>query len=294
MDEGKMRRYISKKAMQSNGKRAVNDIATVLFLLSLLALTPVGAYEAEETFRDCATCPEMVVLPAGEFTMGFPVGERGIGDKEAPQRQVTIPGPFAVGKYEVTVGQYEEFVRETNHNTENCNFLRGKSWDDPGFNQTGDHPIVCVSWYDASEYASWLSTKTGHKYRLLTEAEWEYAARAGTTTAYHFGRMISPNQARYDSDGSLAVGSFPANAFGLHDMHGNASEWVEDCWHIKHKDAPTDGSAWLNRCEGKRMVRGGGWDTINPDLVRSAYRYRESENYRRFSLGFRVARDLTP
>ena len=280
--------------ISENGRRAASSIAVVLFLLLLSSLTSANAYQVGETFRDCETCPEMVVLPAGEFMMGFPAGDRGQGDKEYPQRRVTIPKPFAVGKYEVTLGQYAEFVEETKHQTENCNFLRGKSWDDPGFAQTNDYPVVCVSWYDVSAYIDWLSTKTRHKYRLLTEAEWEYAARAGTTTAYHFGRTILPNQAQYARDGTAAVGSFPANVFGLHDMHGNVWEWVEDCWHFKYKDAPTDGSAWLGRCEGKRMARGGSWGTVNPDLIKSAYRYRYSENYREFTLGFRVAQTLTP
>ena len=283
-----MKVYTSK-----DSKKIVNGIAAGLFLLSLSPLTSVNAYEVGETFRDCETCPEMVMLPAGKFMMGFPAGDRGQGDKEYPRRQVTIAKPFAVGKYEVTLGQYAEFVEETKHKTENCNFLRGKSWDDPGFDQTNNHPVVCVSWYDVSAYIDWLSTKTKHEYRLLTESEWEYAARAGTTTAYHFGRTILPNQAQYAKDGTAAVGSFPANSFGLHDMHGNVWEWVEDCWHFKYKDAPTDGSAWLSRCEGKRMARSGSWGTVNPDLIRSAYRYRYSENYREYGLGFRVARDLS-
>ena len=178
---------------------------------------------------------------------------RGRDDDEGPQRQVTIPKPFAVGKYAVTVGQYAEFVRETKHRTGNC-YDSKSSWDDPGFKQTNDHPVVCVSWDDASSYDDasnyvyWLSLKTRREYRLLTEAEWEYAARAGTTTPYYFGRMISANMAEYYSNGTASVGSFPANAFRLHDMHGNVWEWVEDCWHDYYTDAPTNGDAWLSRC----------------------------------------------
>ena len=143
-------------------------------------------------------------------------------DDEGLQHRVTILKPFAVGKYEVTLGQYAEFIRETKHKAGSCDVPIGKSWNDPGFEQSNDHPVVCVSWDDASNYAYWLSMKTGHEYRLLTEAEWEYAARAGTTMAYHFGRMLLGNQANYDNnEGTVAVGSFPANAFGLHDMHGN-------------------------------------------------------------------------
>ena len=216
-----------------NSKRIVNGITAVLFLLLLSALTSVSAYQVGDTFRDCATCPEMVVLPAGKFTMGSPEGERGRDDDEGPQHQVTISKPFAVGKYEVTVGQY--------------------------------------------------------------------AARAGTTTPYHFGRMILGNQANYgiNNGGTLAVGSFPANAFGLHDMHGNVWEWVEDCWHDDYTGAPTNGNAWLSGCkqnyEGKynRVLRGGSW-AREPEYLRSANRDRISATGRSSDFGFRVARTLTP
>ena len=296
-----MKVLIEKQAMRLNGKKAVNGIAVVLFLLLLSALTSVSAYQMGDTFRDCPTCPEMVVLPAGKFTMGSPLGERGRDDDEGPQRQVTIPQPFAVGKYEVTVGQYAEFVRETKHRTGNCKDSK-RSWDDPGFKQTNDHPVVCVSWNDASSYDDvstyvyWLSLKTGHEYRLLTEAEWEYAARAGTTTPYYFGRMILANMAQYGgSNGTVAVGSFPANAFGLHDMHGNVWEWVEDCWHGDYTGAPTDGSAWISGCRDKdrRMLRGGSW-VNNPGYLRSAVRTWDGASDRYDSGGFRVARTLTP
>ena len=314
-----MKVYISKQAMRSNGKRVVNGIVAVLFLLLLSALTSVNAYQVGDTFRDCPTCPEMVVLPAGKFMMGSPEEERGRGDNEGPQHQVTIPKPFAVGKYEVIVGQYAEFVRETKHKAGNCIFPRSKSWNDSGFDQTNNHPVVCVSWDDASTYVYWLSVKTGHEYRLLTEAEWEYAARAGTITAYHFGKMIFGNQANYDfdNDGTVAVGSFPASAFGLHDMHGNVFEWVEDCWHDDYTGAPTNGSAWLSGCRksnegdcvgsynwvryckehfvGKeiRVVRGGSWYN-DPENLRSANRVVSDATIRDLSYGFRVARDLTP
>ena len=254
------------------------------------------SYEVGKTFRDCATCPAMVVLPAGEFIMGSPEGETGRDDDEGPQRQVTIPNPFAVGKYEVTIAQFVEFIEETKHEIGDCSLIEGRSWNNPGFKQTDNHPAVCVSWHDASTYADWLSTKTGHGYRLLTEAEWEYAARAGTTTAYHFGRVISSNQAQYASEGTVAVGSFAANAFGLHDMHGNVWEWVQDCWHPDYKKAPTDGSAWLNFCiqnDRFRMLRGGS-GANEPLLLRSAARGGVSAAFRGNDGGFRVARTLNP
>ena len=292
-----MKVYISKRAMRLNGKKAVSGIAAVLFLLLLSALTSVNAYQVGDTFRDCATCPEMVVLPAGKFTMGSPEGERGRHDDEGPQHQVTIPKPFAVSKYEVTVGQYAEFVRETKHKAGNCDFPEGQSWRDPGFKQTNNHPVVCVNWDDASTYVYWLSMKTGHEYRLLTEAEWEYAARAGTTTPYHFGRMILGNQANYDfnNEGTIAVGNFRANAFGLHDMHGNVDEWVEDCWHDDYSGAPTNGSVWLSGCYDVdvRVLRGGSWLDV-PRVLRSAFRGGDDASGRSGDDGFRVARTLTP
>ena len=300
--QGKMEVYISKKIM--HGKKTVNYIVTALFLLLLSSLTPVNAYQEGEIFRDCATCPEMVVLPAGEFIMGSPKGEIARRVSEGPQRWVTIPNPFAVGKYEVTVGQFAEFVQETNHSTGYCgNKSKYGSWRNPSdFKQTNNHPVVCVNWDDASAYADWLSAKTGHEYRLLSEAEWEYAVRAGTNTAYHFGRVISSNQAQYAREGTAAVGSFPTNAFGLYDMHGNVWEWVQDCLHPDYTDAPTDGSAWIDFCRivapGQRqnerynMLRGGSWVDGSEDL-RSASRGRGISDNRAFIHGFRVARTFT-
>ena len=293
-----MKVFIEKQTMRLCGKRAVSGIVAVLLLLLLSALTSVNAYQMGDTFRDCEVCPVMVVLPAGKFIMGSPEDERKRDDDEGPQHLVTIPQPFAVGKYEVTVEQYAEFVRETKHSTGYCgNDSDHGSWRDPsGLKQTDNHPVVCVSWDDASEYVYWLSVKTGHEYRLLTEAEWEYAARAGTTTAYHFGRMVLANMAQYASNGTAAVGSFPDNAFGLHDMHGNVWEWVEDCWHGDYTGAPTDGSAWISGCDDDddpRVLRGGSWD-VGPQFLRSADRGRYSASYRSLNFGFRVARTLTP
>ena len=305
-----MKIYISKQIMQSNGKRAVNGIAAVLFLLLLSALTFVNAYQVGDTFRDCEVCPEMVVLPAGKFMMGSPEGERGRWISEGPQHQVTISQPFAVGKYEVTVGQYTAFGEEAGHITGRCDFPEeswdpirlsqtnnhlGESWNNSRFDQTNNHPVTCVSWYDASTYAVWLSVKTGYEYRLLSEAEWEYAARAGTTTAYYFGRMILGDIAQHIRDTTAAVGSFPANAFGLHDMHGNVSEWVEDCSHVGYVGAPTNGSSWLSGCYDaqRRGLRGGSWDD-RPGGLRSANRNWFNAPDRRNTNGFRVARDFTP
>ena len=241
-----------------------------------------------DTFRDCATCPEMVVVPAGSFMMGSQVSERGRINDEGPQHRVTISKPFAVGKYEVTVGQFEEFVNETKH--------PNNEWRNPSFKQSANHPVVYVSWIDAKVYNAWLSTKTGQNYRLLSEAEWEYVARAGTTTAYHFGATISPSQANYNRGRgrTVEVGSYPTNAFGLHDVHGNVWEWVEDCWHNDYNGAPSDGLAWTVNCdEDRRVLRGGSWGH-GPKVLRSADRFSFVARNRYDFNGFRVARDLTP
>ena len=214
--------------------------------------------------------------------MGSAKEERGGHSDERPQRQVVISKPFAVGKYEITVGQFAEFVREARHEYESCG-------------EANDHPVACISWDDASAYIDWLSATTGHEYRLLTEAEWEYAARAGTTTAYHTGEVILVNQAQYSVNGATAVGSFPANAFGLYDMHGNVWEWVEDCWHDDYTGAPTDGSSWLSECKNVnlRILRGGSWDSV-PGGLRSAFRSTDYASDGDYNFGFRIARDLTP
>ena len=250
-------------------------------------------YKVGDTFRDCATCPEMVVVPSGSFMMGSPADEPGSSDTEGPQHRVTISEPFAVGKYAVTVGQFEEFANETGHpNNEWCN---------PGLKKSANHPAVHVSWYDAKAYTEWLSTKTRQNYRLLSEAEWEYVARAGTTTAYHFGETISPSQAHYHFsglNGTVEVGNYPANAFGLHDVHGNVFEWVEDCWHDDYNGAPSDGSAWTSDCDraddNGRVSRGGCWSISVPEILRSAFRcdYDAEGRYNSF-IGFRIARTLT-
>ena len=240
-----------------------------------------------DTFRDCATCPEMVVVPSGSFMMGSPADESGRHDNEGPQHQVSIQS-FAVGKYEVTVGQFEEFVNKTRH--------RSNEWRDPSFKQSANHPVVNVSWEDAKAYTEWLSTETGQNYRLLSEAEWEYVARAGTTTAYYFGATIFPTQANYNelNDGTVEVGSYPANAFGLHDMHGNVGEWVEDCWHDNYNDAPTDGSAWTSNCDKNlRVLCGGSWSSV-PRYLRSASRDGSDAWSRYNGIGFRIARTLNP
>jgi len=223
-------------------------------------------------FKECAECPAMVVIPAGEFTMGSPSAEQG-AEKE---HRVTIAAPFAASKMEITFEEWDACVADGG-----CGGYRP---DDQGWGR-GAHPVMNVSWQNAQAYVDWLRHKTGKLYRLLSEAEWEYAARAGTTTRYAFGETLFPEQANFDAtnDGSgpsdenrqrtVPVGSFSANRFGLHDMHGNVSEWVEDCWHDNYDErAPNDGAPWLAdaNCNG-RVVRGGSWEDSGVEL-RSAAR----------------------
>jgi formylglycine-generating enzyme required for sulfatase activity len=254
----------------------------------------------KDTFRECRDCPEMVVVPAGRFTMGSPSGEPERNSNEGPQHVVTIGSPFAVGKFHVTRDQFAVFARETNYAAHS-----GCDWRDPGFTQEGSHPVVCVSWDDANAYANWLAKKTGKPYRLLSEAEWEYAARAGTTTPFWWGSSITPAQANYDGNyvyaggskgeyrkGTVPAGSFDANPWGLYNVHGNAWQWMADCYHDSYNGAPADGSVWTaGNCSSARVLRGGSW-LNDPRYLRAARRVWLSDEYD--IVGFRLARALTP
>jgi formylglycine-generating enzyme required for sulfatase activity len=242
-------------------------------------------------FKDCASCPHMTIVPAGEFTMGSPPAEQ----QAEAQHRVTIATPFAVSKFEITFDDWNACVSDGG-----CDNAR---LNDEGWGR-GRHPVIHMSFDLAKTYVAWLSRKTGKTYRLLTEAEWEYAARAGTTTTFAFGDSLSPGSANYNAstDGSgpsdenrqktVPVGSFPPNAFGLHDMHGNVSEWVEDCFHNDYTaKTPTDGSAWVEgNCTG-RVLRGGSWEDSDAEL-RSAARVGEYRYNSSYVDGFRIARSL--
>lgn len=274
----------------------------------------VEVHKFGEVFTDCPDCPEMLLVPAGELTMGSPSSEEGRFDNEGPQHRVTIGYPLAVGKYEVTVGQFTQFVRETGYvATSGCHHWTGVSWDlvasynwkTPGFAQTSSDPVVCVTWNDAKEYADWLSRKSGRSYRLLSEAEWEYASRSGTASPRPWGTDLSRDYANYGSDQccqpyaqgrdqwmyTAPVGSFAPNRFGLYDMMGNVWEWVGDCWNETYANAPTNGSAWQSGKCGERVIRGGSWYS-DPRRVRSAVRYAFGQAVNRTKVGFRVCRDL--
>lgn len=244
-----------------------------------------------ETFRDCPdVCPQMVVVPAGSFTMGSSEFHEG------PPHQVTIGKPFAVGKLEVTFAEWEACVAANG-----CKSNRDRidmAWRAKGWAR-GDHPVVSVTWGDAKAYATWLSRKTGKSYRLLTEAEWEYAARAGSATAYSWGDGVGEGNANCDGCGSkwdngpAPAGSFKPNAFGVHDMHGNVWEWVEDCFHAEFDGAPGDGSAWTADCTypDDRVHRGGAF-LHGPSVLRATVRNNYKADSWANGVGFRIARAL--
>jgi formylglycine-generating enzyme required for sulfatase activity len=258
----------------------------------------VLAPEAERTlkagdgFKECAEdkdCPVMIVIPAGDFMMGSPASEKDHDDDEGPQHKVTISKPFAVSKFDVTFADWDACV-----SVGGCPQV-----SDSGMGR-GMKPVINVTWDDAVQYVAWLSRMTGRPYRLLTEAEWEYAARAGTTTAYPWGDEIGKENANCNGCGSQwdgrqtsPVGSFKPNGFGLYDMAGNVWQWVQDCYHDGYDGAPSEGSAWTDGNCSRRVVRGGSWSDC-PQVLRSAGRVWDATDDRNDDLGFRVGRTLTP
>ena len=261
-----------------------------------------------DVFRDCETCPEMVVIPAGRYSMGSPANEPGRSPDEAPQHNVTLAKPFAVGRFEITRGEYAAFARATNHATGgDCRWYNGaemvpdplKTWENPGFAQSDRDPVVCINWDETRAYLQWLSQQTGTEYRLLSESEWEYVARSGTTTARHWGADIGRGNANcdgcgteYDAKRTSPAGTFRPNTFGVADMLGNVWERVEDCWHDTYLTAPADGAVWTvgGNCT-QRVTRGAAWLSDAPD-VRASLRNWDLAPNRKNTLGFRVARSL--
>ena len=252
--------------------------------------------QVDGRFRDCAECPEMVAVPAGSFMMGAPEEEEGSSGAERPVHRVDIAAPFAIGVHEVTFAQWDACVAAGG-----CDGY--EPWSSHVGQARANRPVTEVSWHDAQGYVEWLSAHTGATYRLPSEAEWEYAARAGTRTPFHFGETISTDQANYDGttaygDGGvgenrykmLPVGSFPANAWGLHDVHGNAAEWTQDCGNGSYDVAPADGGAWEEGDCAYRVTRGGSWPSP-PEWVRSAARLSVRADWRNTE-GIRVVREL--
>jgi formylglycine-generating enzyme required for sulfatase activity len=236
-------------------------------------------------FRDCPDCPEMVHIPAGSFLMGSPAKENGRQDDEGPQHLVHLQA-FSIGKYAVTFDEWDACMA--------AGGCKSKP-SDQGWGR-GRRPVINVSWNDAQEYVRWLSSKTGKTYRLPSEAEWEYAARAGTTTAYYWGDEIGRGHAncdgcssQWDTKQTAPVGSFASNPWGLHDMQGNVWQWTQDCWHDSYTGAPTDGSAWKSGC-GERADRGGSWK-FTSSYLRMAYRTKSGAAESSNNQGFRLARD---
>jgi formylglycine-generating enzyme required for sulfatase activity len=293
------------------------------------------ALRAGDIFKECESCPDMMVIPSGSFKMGSSVTESGRYPREGPQHPVTIAAPFAIGKFHVTFDQFAAFVAETHYDGGTGCWIYGlggqlldkadASWRKPGFDQSGSHPVTCLNWNDANAYVGWLAGKAGRGYRLLSEAEWEYAARAGTTTPFFFGtetkdicrfangadetakraNSISPQWPIAPcSDGfanTSPVGSFLPNGFGLSDMSGNVWDWLMDCYHATYgywvktgaarTGAPSDGSPWMSASCETRVLRGASWD-FAPRYLRVAFRGWDYPGNRYNIYGLRVARTL--
>ena len=251
-----------------------------------------------DIFRDCPSCPEMIVLPAGVFLMGSPPDAwHHSADLERPYHPVTIPEPFAVGRYEVTFDEWDACVAEGGCA---CYEPEDNDWG------RGRRPVINVSWEDVQDYLYWLGRKTGKPYRLLSEAEWEYAVRAGTTTDNYWGNAADSEICTYanvskqafDCEGeemTLPVGSFRSNPFGLYDMIGNVQEWTADCWNYTYDGAPADGRAWQQGECDWRVTRGRSfyWQDLNAYYFRSAGRTHRGASTREHYIGFRVARAMT-
>jgi formylglycine-generating enzyme required for sulfatase activity len=275
--------------------------------------------------------PTMVVVPTGKYMMGAPDGEPGRSDTETPQHEVTIDKGYALSQTDITVSQFRDFVRASGYKPESITQggasvydertgvmrdVSNATWEDDyaGHAATDNLPVVNISWSDARAYVQWLSQRTGKKYRLPSEAEFEYALRAGSTTRYWWGSGTpkakvenltgsadrSPSGRRWSHAfqgygdgywGPAPVMSFAPNAFGLYDMDGNVSEWMEDCWHDNYVRAPVDGSAWVNPGCGTRVIRGGSWGS-SPEQANSAYRQGADAGIRSGRVGFRIVREL--
>jgi formylglycine-generating enzyme required for sulfatase activity len=282
--------------------RTVRPFAAANIWPYVLSDAAERALKPQSTFKECAApaggvtsqiapddyCPEMVVVPAGSFIMGSPPNEKGRWDDEGPQHRVTIARPFAVAKFELTFSEWDTCVAYGNCSPR----IR-----DAGFGRK-QQPTINVNWSDAQQYVAWLSKMTGKPYRLLTEAEYEYATRAGTQTVYPWGNQVGRNNAncgvcgsRWDGKQTAPVGSFAPNRFGLYDTVGNVEEWVEDCANDSYSGAPSDGSAWLTGDCSHRVLRASPWGG-DAAVLRSAFRSPYPASARGDAIGFRVARTL--
>jgi formylglycine-generating enzyme required for sulfatase activity len=277
-----------------------------------------SAPRAGAVLKDCPECPSLTVLPAGRFEQGGAAASAGAGTFEKPVHAVVIAHPLAMSSNAVTVDEFRAFAAATGRNMQGCDVYDGdwrhmpdSSWENPGFAQSGAHPVTCASWNDAKAYAAWLSAKSGHRYRLPSASEWEYAARSGTAAALPWadasdacsGANVAdqsaarrfPGWAAFSCDDGYVftapVGTFKPNGFGLNDMLGNVFQWTEDCWHPDYAGAPTDGSARADGDCSERELRGGSWFST-PAYVRANYRNHFAADYRTSSVGIRLVRDI--
>jgi formylglycine-generating enzyme required for sulfatase activity len=306
--EDAIKRFQAKAGMTPDGQITASLLAVLRATKAQIAAFPVtpkpGAavpgigtgpleHEVGSTFKDCESCPEMVVTPAGRFRMGAPKGEKGRQPAEEPQHDVTVGTPLAVGKFEVTFDEWEACTLEggcANYRPQDSGWGRGR------------RPAIYVSYDDAKAYVEWLRQKSGKAYRLLSESEWEFAARGGTSTPFAGGDSLAPTQANFDASmaagkkqgsyegKSVEVGTFPPNPYGLHDMEGNVFEWVEDCWNKTHAGAPSDASPRGGDCK-RRVAKGGAW-YYEAEFARPSARMSFPKGSRLNVIGFRVARPL--
>jgi len=319
--------------------RSIFVLVTLFFLAASAASAPkpTKPLKAGQNFKDCATCPVMVVIPGGEYTMGAAPDEPGYFEIEGPQHKVKVKR-FALGKFDITKAQWEDFAKDTHRKPIPGCYWTGRtkgmeadpqgSWQDTGFTQVDSSPVVCISWTEIQEYLQWLGKKTGRTYRLPSEAEWEYAARAGSQTLYSWGNTPSHDLANYGGekccgglkqgkdqwDYTSPVGSFPPNKFGLYDMHGNVLQYLQDCLALSYAETPIDGSAYQRNVTlqatgelaemvnnkqscSMRICRGGDW-ADPPSQIRAGFRSfapgpgESLEAYRSAGVGFRVAASI--
>jgi sulfatase modifying factor 1 len=310
---------------------------TRAFFCSALLMFSVALWAGTQVFTDCKQCPEMVTVPVGEYLIGSTKEQTDrlkvpgkTGNRERPQHLVAIAYPFAISRHQVTRGEFRRFLKDSGRTMPaGCfawrikpggwQFHEERSWQNPGFPQQDNHPVVCVSWQDAQAYTAWLSDLSGQHYRLTTEAEWEYAARAGSETARYWGdatasachyanvydeSAMAASENEQSSGAGFAFrcddgyaytspsGSFNPNAFGLYDVLGNVWEWTEDCFNWTYEGAPADGRAWVGGVCAERVVRGG--SAMNdPQSMRVSERGKNGAADRYNVLGFRVARDVS-
>jgi formylglycine-generating enzyme required for sulfatase activity len=279
-----IRRPLAGRATAAGRWNLGRALGAAVLAVTLLSILPAGAQvpEAGEVFRDCPDCGELVVVPSGDVEIGS-----NDTPYEKPIHKVTIAKPFAIGRREVSFAEWDTCVAEGG-----CKHRP----DDRGWGR-GANPVIDVSWDDAQAFITWLSQKTQKRYRLPSEAEWEYAARAGTVTGFWWGRAVGANNANCEDCSptpvrkSVAGGTFRPNGFGLYDTAGNAAEWVEDCWNDTYRGAPNNGTAWTQGQCRQRVLRGGSFSSRSP-MIRSAARFRYDRDVRYYANGFRVARDL--